>query len=78
VIARRGNGHWYVAGINADAAEKTLALSLAQLSVSGRGTLIRDGDGGNLSFSKEAVELSADKKLVVKLKGRGGFVIVFD
>jgi hypothetical protein len=78
VIARRGNGHWYVAGINADAAEKTLALSLAQLPVSGRGTLIRDGDGGNLSFSKEAVELSADKKLVVKLKGRGGFVIVFD
>lgn len=33
---------------------------------------------GYLSFRREKVRLSADKKLVVTLKARGGFVIVFD
>jgi len=78
VIARQSNGRWYVAGINAEAAGKTLTLSLAAVPVQGRGTLITDGDGGNLSFRKDDVQLSGDKSLAVTLKGRGGFVLVFD
>lgn len=78
VIARRGNGHWYVAGINAERRERTLALPLSELGIRGSGTLITDGDGTNLSFRTERVELGAQKSPVVKLKGRGGFVIVVD
>ena len=78
VIARQGDGRWYLAGINGETADKTLTLSLADVPVKGSGTLITDGDGGNLSFHRDPVRLSADKKLRVTVKGRGGFVIVFD
>jgi hypothetical protein len=78
VIARRGNGRWFVAGINAERSEKTLELPLTQLGVAGGGTLITDGDGPNLSFRNERVQLGAGQKLSVKLRARGGFVIAFD
>lgn len=78
VIARRGNGRWYLAGINADRSEKTLALSLAELPGASQGTLITDGDGENLSFRTERVQIGPEQKLLVKLKGRGGFVVAFD
>jgi hypothetical protein len=78
VIARRGNGRWFVAGINAERSEKTLELLLTQLGVAGGGTLITDGDGPNLSFRNERVQLGAGQKLSVKLRARGGFVIAFD
>jgi alpha-glucosidase len=81
VIARQGNGKWYVAGINADAKDLDLKLSLADVPVRGTGMLIADGvdgEGGNLSFRRETLRLSPDKTLPVKVKRRGGFVIVFD
>jgi alpha-glucosidase len=78
VIARQGNGRWYVAGINADREDRNLVLSLADLPAQASATLITDGGEGNLSFSREKVRLSADRKLAVKLKARGGFVLVFD
>jgi hypothetical protein len=78
VIARHGNGRWFVAGINAEHSEKTLELPLTQLGVAGGGTLITDGDGPNLSFRNEPVQLGAGQKLSVKLRARGGFVIAFD
>jgi hypothetical protein len=78
VIARRAEGRWYLAGVNAEPGEKTLELPLAELRVAGSGTLITDGDGANLSFRSERVQLGAEQKLVVKLKGRGGFVAAFD
>jgi len=77
VLARRGEGRWYVAGINGEATGKTLTLDLGQLSVRGSGTLITDGEGGNLSFRQEEVHLAADGKLKVSLQPRGGFVLVF-
>jgi alpha-glucosidase len=77
VIARQGEGRWYLAGINAQPADAKLTLSLADLTVRS-GTLITDGDGGNLSFRQERVQLDANKTLVVSLRSRGGFVIVFD
>ncbi len=77
VIARRGNGRWYVAGINAENREKTLALTLPELRVRG-GTLITDAGPTNLSFRKERVQIGPEQTLMVTLKARGGFVIVFD
>ena len=41
------------------------------------GTLITDGDGGNLSFRQETIRLPSDKKLEVTLPPHGGLVAVF-
>jgi len=78
VLARRGEGRWYVAGINGEATGKTLTLDLGELPVRGSGMLITDGDGGNLSFRQEKVRLAADGKLKVQLQPRGGFVLVLE
>jgi alpha-glucosidase len=78
VIARNGDGHWYVAGINAENQAVRLHLSLADVPVQGAGTLITDGDGGNLSFRTEPLKLGAQKTLDLTVRPRGGFVIVFD
>jgi alpha-glucosidase len=78
VLARRGEGRWYVAGINGKAEAKSLTLDLGGLPVRGSGTLITDGDGGNLSFRQETVALDAARRLKVTLKPRGGFVLAFE
>ncbi len=76
VLARKGDGRWYVAGINAGDAPKALALDLGELAASGTGTLIADGGGGNLSFRLTHVTLAAGRKLELTLPPRGGFVLV--
>ncbi len=78
VIARQGNGHWYVTGINAEKTDRSFKLSLEDLPVKGHGTLITDGEGGNLSFRKQDIDLSVSKPLEITVKGRGGFVAVLD
>ena len=78
VIARQGDGKWYVAGINAQNTSANLRVSLAGLMPRGSATVITDGDGGNLSFRKQAVKLAADGKLDLTVKARGGFVILAD
>ena len=78
VLARQGESRWYVAGINAEAAEKKLALNLNGLAVRGSGTLITDGDAGNLSFRQVPVQLSAGKQLEITLQPHGGFVLVLE
>ena len=76
VLARRGNGRWYVAGINGETTERKLTLDLGELGIRGPATLITDGDGGNLSFREETVSFAAGQKLEVTLKPHGGFVLV--
>jgi len=78
VLARRGEGRWYVAGVNGETTEKKLTLDLKELHPRGSATLITDGDGGNLSFRRETIPVSARKKLEVTLKARGGFVMVVE
>lgn len=78
VLARRGAGRWYVAGVNGEAAEKKLTLDLRELRPHGLGTLIADGPGGNLSFRRETISVGPDMKLEVTLRPRGGFVAVFE
>ncbi len=74
VLARKGDGRWYVAGINAEDTPKSLSLDLDGLGRSG--TLITDGDGGNLSFVEKHVSLGASEKLELTLQPHGGFVLV--
>jgi alpha-glucosidase len=75
VLARKGDGRWYLAGINGETAEKKLTLDLSKLRVRS-GTLITDGTGGNLSFRQETIQLPKDKKLEVTLQPHGGLVMV--
>jgi hypothetical protein len=77
-LARRGGGRWYVAGINGEATAKKLTLDLAELRARGAGTLIADGEGGNLSFRQETLRPGADRKLEITLPPRGGFVLALD
>jgi hypothetical protein len=77
VLARRGAGRWYVAGINGEAAAKKLTLDLSALPVRGSSKLIADG-GGNLSFRQETIRLAANRRLEVTLPPRGGFVLVME
>ena len=77
VIAREGNGHWYVGGINGEAIDKTLTLDLVALTgAKATGVLITDGQ--TQRFAQHPVTLGPDKKLSVTLKLHGGFVFVFD
>jgi hypothetical protein len=78
VLARRGSGRWYVAGINGEATAVRLSLDLSELAAPVRGTLIADGDAGNLSFRRESLNLAAGEKLDVPLPPYGGFVLVID
>lgn len=79
VLARKGDGCWFVAGINGEKEAKTFTLDLSQITkCSMQGTLIADGEGGNLSFRKEAVKLGADKKFQVTLPATGGFVLILE
>ncbi len=76
VFARRGEGRWYVAGINGESKVRKLTLDLGELQVGRTGTLIADGEGGNLSFRAETMHLSAGRKLELTVASRGGFVLV--
>jgi hypothetical protein len=77
VFARRGEDRWYVAGINGESKARKLTLDLGELQVGPTGSLIADGDGGNLSFRAETMHLSAGRKLELTVPSRGGFVLVF-
>ena len=76
VIARRGGGRWYVAGINGESTIRKLTLDLSELQVSRAGSLIADGEGGNLSFRQETMRLPAGRKVDLTVPPRGGFVLV--
>jgi hypothetical protein len=78
VMARKGGGHWYVAGINAGDEAKELSLNLSEISKGGRADLIADGDGGNLSFRHETVQLDPAKPIRLSIRPRGGFLMTLD
>ncbi len=74
VVARRSANTWYVAGINAEKESRKVRLDLRLLSARG-GTLISDGSGANLSFSRRSVDAESDHVLTLTLAPRGGFVL---
>ncbi|MEO7998273.1 MAG: glycoside hydrolase family 97 catalytic domain-containing protein [Gemmatimonadaceae bacterium] len=77
VIARRSGNQWYIAGINADSAARTLTINLRDIP-GNRGTLITDGAAGNLSFRADTVRVLKTRTLVVPMLSRGGFVLTLD
>ena len=78
VIARKGENRWYIAGINAENVEKKITLNLDKLPIGKSAQLINDGDSGNLSFREERIRLNGNKKLEIRIKPHGGFVLVSD
>lgn len=74
VIARKGDGRWFIAGINGEPVAKTVTLDLRELPAATSGRLITDGESG--SFTGETVTLTPDRKLTVTFKPNGGFVLV--
>ncbi len=78
VLARRSGTRWYVAGINGEDVARPLRLDLRILAPRMGGTLITDGDGGNLSFGRDSLAVGADEPLQLTLLPRGGFVAVLE
>ncbi|MES2323509.1 MAG: glycoside hydrolase family 97 catalytic domain-containing protein [Pseudomonadota bacterium] len=72
VIARKAGKAWYVAGLNADDADRTLTLDLSFLGKR-KGVLITDGNG-----EREFIQAGiAGGKATITIKPHGGFVAVF-
>jgi hypothetical protein len=78
VMARKGDGRWYVAGINGEPTARELEINLGGLASKASGVLITDGDGGNLSFHREPVRPAADGTVRLTMKPHGGFVLLLD
>ncbi|MFC5460434.1 glycoside hydrolase family 97 protein [Massilia niabensis] len=72
VIARRAGQAWYVAGLNADDADRRFELDLSFMGKRS-GTLIADGQGKR-EFSQSGIK---GGKQTVSIKAHGGFVAVF-
>jgi hypothetical protein len=75
VIARKTGSRWYVCGINGEKTEKELVLDLSFLGIK-KGSMITDGQE-QLSFQSKEVNLSEAGKVTIRIKGEGGFVMVF-
>jgi hypothetical protein len=75
VIARKGAGRWFVAGIHAGDQPLSLVLDLRELGVQGKATLVTDGAGDALGFRKEEVEIPESGRVPVTLQPKGGFVM---
>lgn len=72
VIARKAGKAWYVAGLNADDADKTLTLDLSFLGKR-KGALITDG-ATERAFTESEI---MGGKATITIKPHGGFVAVF-
>ncbi len=76
VLARRSGRLWYLAGINGEDTPKKITMNLPFLQTGAHGMLITDGKAP-FSFSEKNVALADDHKMNIRLKGNGGFVIVW-
>lgn len=74
VLARKGGGRVFIAGINAQEAGQAVTFDLAGLGVNG-GVLITDGKDGQ-AFTQEIVKADAGGKLTLTMKPHGGFVML--
>jgi alpha-glucosidase len=71
VIARKGNGKWYIAGINGTKSAKHIRLNLKNMDGITGGTVITDGDT-NRTFSQYEVN---NTDVDIEMKPYGGFVL---
>ncbi|WP_051097284.1 glycoside hydrolase family 97 protein [Spirosoma panaciterrae] len=73
VIARRVGNVWYVAGINGEAVNKSLQLSLPFVKAS-TGILVTDGEGAR-TFTTRTVTKATSRSFSLPLHAYGGFVL---
>lgn len=78
VLARRSQGRWYVAGINGESTPRDIVLDLGALGARQGGTVITDGDGGNLSFRQLQTQLDDKRRARLTMRPKGGFVMVVE
>ena len=76
VLARQGDGRWFVAGLNGEATDKPLALDLSRIAAAGHGKLITDGTDS--LFQEVEVAWHQGEKVNLTLKPNGGFVLVVE
>jgi len=76
VLARQGDGRWFVAGINGEATERIFDLNLSRIAASGSATLIIDDLRGN--FEQRRVTWQGGERLPLTLAPHGGFVMTLD
>lgn len=74
VLARRAANSWYIAGINGQKQEKTIALDLSFIGSSFSGYLITDDEKSD-GFTYKQLKLAPSKAYKLTLKPYGGFVI---
>ncbi|MFY7840533.1 MAG: glycoside hydrolase family 97 catalytic domain-containing protein [Lacibacter sp.] len=74
VIARRSQNKWYIAGINGDAAAKTIQLDLSSFKKK-VAKLITDVEGEKLFEEKQ---VNARKTQTITMPAAGGFVVVLE
>ncbi|HLP24099.1 MAG TPA: glycoside hydrolase family 97 C-terminal domain-containing protein, partial [Acidobacteriota bacterium] len=76
VLARQGDGRWFVAGINGEAAERKLDLDLSRVAGSGSAIMIVDDARGG--FEQRRVSWHPGERLPLTLAPNGGFVLTID
>lgn len=76
VLARQGDGRWFVAGINGEATARTLDLDLSRIAARGSATLIVDDLRGGVE--QRRVTWQSGERLPLTLAPNGGFVLTLD
>jgi hypothetical protein len=71
VIARKGNGKWYIGGINGTDKEKKINIDLSVFGKISEGIIITDGEDAR-SFKNQSF---MGPKVEINIKPLGGFVI---
>lgn len=72
VIARQGNGAWYIAGINGENKAKTIDLDLSEFKGNIKLKITDNESNDSFRINKEI----STKQLTLPMKPNGGFVIV--
>ena len=75
-VARRAGTKWYVAGINADSAQKEISINFSFVGANKTGTLFYSNSKGEIDI--EQYPVNAKKNKIITIKNNDGFVIVFD
>jgi hypothetical protein len=74
IMARKSGDQWWLAGINGESTDKEVTLDLSFFK-SATGLIITDGAGEEY-FTIQHAHIPANRKLPVKMKPGGGFLII--
>lgn len=75
ILARKGKGRWYIAGLNGEEKMKSFTLDLSFMGADKKVVMITGGET-KYSFVKRKISIPANGKVEIQLKGNGGFVMV--